>query len=226
MREEERVRWAPKVRPERMWQLYQRDALGIADEELVDDVGMALHARCRSILLVSNAQVECPRCGLTVDVGWRHCDSDAIACPGAGCLWHTTFGEYHRSWRHRDLIGAKIEGAVRTFVERYVLAASAVEKMLLIDGLIHAFHHSHRDDPSLPTRSAANNLIEGSHEQVIALLDRLAYGERGTSGLPETRAAWRKDVRKMWGARQNRVGGESVSVSGPTNRPDNDSDRA
>jgi len=47
--------------------------------------------------------------------------------------------------------------------------------MLAIDQLIHAFHWDFK--LHLPNRPAANNLIEGSLEQVIDLLDRLSYGE-------------------------------------------------
>jgi hypothetical protein len=107
MDDADRIRWAPKVRQPKICQLYQRDAAGIVDEELIDDVGMALYERCRSILLVSNAQVECPRCGRVFHVGWGHASDDVITCPGVGCSWRTTSDQYHSSWRHRDLIGTR-----------------------------------------------------------------------------------------------------------------------
>jgi hypothetical protein len=56
-----KFRRAPKVRPERIRRLYERDALGLVDDELIDDVGLALHARCRSIVLVDEGLVRCPR---------------------------------------------------------------------------------------------------------------------------------------------------------------------
>ncbi|HLZ07020.1 MAG TPA: hypothetical protein VKT80_00380, partial [Chloroflexota bacterium] len=55
--------WAPKVRPERIWQLYQNDARGTIDEVLVHDVGIALYQRCESLLLVTSGRVTCPTCG-------------------------------------------------------------------------------------------------------------------------------------------------------------------
>ncbi len=46
--------------------------------------------------------------------------------------------------------------------------------MFAIDRLIHEFHWDLA--AQLPNRPAANNLIEGSLQQVIALLDQLATG--------------------------------------------------
>lgn len=52
-RQDEKIRWAPELRPDRIRRLYERDALGVVDSDLIDDVGLALHARCRSIVLVN-----------------------------------------------------------------------------------------------------------------------------------------------------------------------------
>jgi hypothetical protein len=63
------VRWAPRVASAKIHKLYQTDALGIVDEELIDLVGVALFARCQSILTVTEAaagRVACPRCGVIV----------------------------------------------------------------------------------------------------------------------------------------------------------------
>lgn len=62
--------------------------------------------------------------------------------------------------------------------------------MLAIDQLIHAFHWDFK--LHLPNRPAANNLIEGSLEQVIDLLDRLSYGEDA-----QAREEWRENRDRM-----------------------------
>jgi hypothetical protein len=49
---DERMRWARKVSQAKIRQLYQADAMGIVDEELIDKVGTALYACCQSILLI------------------------------------------------------------------------------------------------------------------------------------------------------------------------------
>jgi hypothetical protein len=43
-------RWSARVRKEKIRQLYQKDASGIVDEELLDDVGTTLYCRCVSII--------------------------------------------------------------------------------------------------------------------------------------------------------------------------------
>src|SRR5438445_4158500 len=63
------VRWAPKLRPEKLRRLYELDAQGLADEELIDEVGYTLYSRCESILTVTESfrgRVPCPGCGAVV----------------------------------------------------------------------------------------------------------------------------------------------------------------
>ena len=79
--------------------------------------------------------------------------------------------EWHASWRHRDLLGLAAMPAIEAYLRDYPRAASTQERMLCIDQLIHKFHISLKDGKA--GRSFANNLIEGSHEQVVDLLDRL-----------------------------------------------------
>ena len=67
--------------------------------------------------------------------------------------------------------------------------------MILIDQLIHAFHQGIRE--GMPHRAAANNLIEGSHREVVAFLDRLAYGDGSTPGIQEMREEWQAKIRDV-----------------------------
>jgi hypothetical protein len=170
----ERITWAPKVRQVMIWQLYQNDALGTVDETFVEDVGYRLLQRCRSIQLATNRSLECPRCGTVFNLPeskpWRLLPG-VHECPKPGCGWGTTAEEWHASWRHRELLGLAAMPALETFLHDYPLAVSTQERMLCIDQLIHAFHISLRDGKV--GRSFANNLIEGSHQQVLDLLDRL-----------------------------------------------------
>jgi hypothetical protein len=91
--EELRIRWAPKVPREKIWRLYQIDARGIVDEELIDDVGLALYLRCQSILMVTGCkQVPCPRCAeIIVCPGERWSRQYRIVCPA--CSWQATYGQ-------------------------------------------------------------------------------------------------------------------------------------
>lgn len=194
----EKITWAPKIRQAKIWQLYQNDALGAVDEALLEDVGYRLLQRCRSIHLATNRGLECPRCGnafiLPESEPWRILPGLHI-CPTPGCGWETTASEWHDSWRHRDLLGAAALPAIETYLRDYPRAATAQERMLCIDQLIHAFHVSLRDGQV--GRSFANNLIEGSHQQVVDLLDRLFALPGGVE-----KEQWRANVEKMFQRRR------------------------
>ncbi len=194
----EKITWAPKIRQAKIWQLYQNDASGAVDEVLVEDVGLGLYQRCQSIRLATNRQVECPRCGtafaLKATEPWRFLPG-AHACPTPGCGWQTTAEEWHASWRHRDLLGAAAMPAIETYLHDYPLAGGAKERMLCIDQLIHAFHISLRTGKA--GRSFANNLIEGSHEQVVELLDRLSARPEGVD-----KDQWRAEIDNMFKRRR------------------------
>jgi len=49
------IQWAKKVSPNKIRRLYNLDAQGIMDEELIDDVAYTFYARCESILTVTEA---------------------------------------------------------------------------------------------------------------------------------------------------------------------------
>jgi hypothetical protein len=194
----EKIHWAPKVRQMLIWQLYQNDALGTVDEALVGDVGYRLLQRCRGIWLATHRQVECPRCGtvfaLKETATWRILPGPH-ACPTPDCGWETTAAVWHASWRHRDLLGAAAMPAVETYLHDYPLARIPQEQMLCIDQLIHAFHISLRTGEA--GRSFANNLIEGSHQQVVDLLDRLFALPGGVD-----KERWRGELDGMWRKRR------------------------
>ena len=188
-----RIRWAPKVRPDKIRRLYEQDARGIVDDDLIDDVGLAFHARCRSIVLVNSGRVACPECGAVFKVtrtyreltkGETPDDPSAPAqCPTPACGWHTTIGAWRDSWRHRELHAGFGLPPLQAFAERYPLARTPRERMLMIDRLLHQFHTNLK--AAKLGRPVAVNLIEGNIKQVRALLDSLTYGE-GT--IPEVQA--------------------------------------
>ena len=64
----EKILWSPKIRPEKLWALYQSDAPGALDEDLLTEMGYGLFARCQSILMIRDGQVPCPRCGAVFPV--------------------------------------------------------------------------------------------------------------------------------------------------------------
>ena len=187
----EKIRWAPRISQAKIWQLYQRDAQGIVDEELIDEVGIGLYARAESIILVSNRQIRCPRCRTVFHLGDPpQADDEVIACPGEGCGWETTFLACRNSWRRRRLFGGGIQPMLETYMEQYARAESPRAKMVLIDQLLHTFHHE--IVAGRMPKAAACNLIEGKAPKVVAFLERLTYGDGSTPGIRETKEMWRK----------------------------------
>jgi hypothetical protein len=197
----EKILWSPKLRTARIWQLYQNDARGTVDGDLVEDVGFTLFHRCHSILLVTRRQVECPRCGTLFQLReqgvWKLLPGPQ-PCPTPGCGWQTTAEEWHSSWQHRDLLGTAALPAIETYLRDYPLAHTIAEKMVCIDQLIHSFHISLRTGKS--SRSFANNLIDGTHDQVVEFLDRLSARSDGVD-----KVSWRAEVDAMYTRRRGHV---------------------
>lgn len=194
----EKISWSPKIRQSKIRQLYQNDALGTVDEILVEDVGLGLLERCRSIWLVTQRQVECPRCGATFSLcepgSWKMLPG-VQRCPTSGCEWETTAEQWHESWKHRELLGTAAMDAIETYLHEYPRARTTQQQMVCIDQLIHSFHMSLRTGKA--SRSFANNLIEGSHDQVIEFLDRLSARAGGVD-----KERWRAEVNGMYKRRR------------------------
>jgi predicted RNA-binding Zn-ribbon protein involved in translation (DUF1610 family) len=192
-------RWAPRVPKRKIRQLYETDARGIYDLDLINDVGYALLARCESFITAVAAregELPCPACGETV----RRVEMSREEVLGCSCGWTLPWADYFKSMQHKQLSGAEpVLELFRGFVRDFPAARTPQERMLLIDHLIHGFHWYY-GRPDTPTRPVAVNLIQGKMRDVVAFLDRLTYGERSTPGMRQTQAQWeeRLDVHPDW----------------------------
>lgn len=180
------VQWAPRVPPRKILRLYETDARGIIDEELIDEVGYGLLARCESIRIVSDAyrgRITCPRCFTLVrDEGKRPTkDQRLVQCPE--CDWQMNWGAYRKTFQEKQLRGHNFEPELDYCLKHFPKARTPIEKMRSIDRLIHAVHKG-------TAKPAATNLISGKAGQLTGFLDRLAYGEESTPGVQQTKAAW------------------------------------
>ena len=196
MNQTEKIKWAPKVTPVLIERVYRDDAAGLCDEALIDDLGVRLLLRCESVLRAMRGDVQCPRCGREFNVDDQAAKSaDGVApCP-AGCGWSITRQAYRTNKRHRELNGAdSIARIFGSFVTEYPNCRTARDKLLRIDRLIHEFHWDAR--LSLPNRSVSNNLIEGSHKQVIEFFADLSAID------PERKKWWSATVDLMWERRR------------------------
>jgi len=173
--------WSPKVSPQKIKRLYAQDAKGIRDDELVDDIGISLYARVDSIIMVTSSNLGkamCIKCRAKIPHNYQR--DFLLEC--SKCGWSMPFGEFNDSYKGQTLHGYGAIEEFKEFAKKYPFARTYVEKMLLIDGLIHTFHGNMNARPSRPT---ATNVIEGSNADVANLIFNLAYGEGSTVAAEE-----------------------------------------
>ena len=174
---DEKPVWAPKVDPDKIRRLYKEDAEGILDEELLDDVGCGLYARCDSMLLVTSANLGHPLCIKCRTEMPHSYEKDFISvCPRCG--WTISIGDYGASYKGQTLNGFGALPALKSYTAHFPAAKSYAEKMRLIDALIHSFHGELCEEPSRPT---AVNVIDANIGQVANLIFNLSYGENSTA---------------------------------------------
>jgi hypothetical protein len=191
--------WAPRVTQREIRRLYETDARGIYDEDLINEVGYGLLVRCESFIDANEAtagRVKCPNCSSII---MHSCNKEEIL--QCACGWELTWGEYFKTIQHAQLSGAEpVLKLFRFFVENFPRARTPQDKTILIDRLIHGFHGyyrntSYEEDPDgKPLRPVAINLIEGRLSQVVAFLDELTYGENSTDGLRENYEQWNEKI--------------------------------
>ena len=181
--------WAPRVPKKKIRQFYENDAKGIYDDELIDDLGYALLARCESFLAANHAwhgEVPCPECITLVPI------EEILRC---SCGWQLPWEEYFGTIQHKQLSGGEeVLEPFRDFVKRFPRARTLRKKTLLIDQLIHRFHWNGKR--GCYSRPVVVNLIEGRMSTVMALLDELAYSENSTPRTRENQAKWRNIVQE------------------------------
>ena len=179
--------WARRVRPAKIRRLYQLDAQGIYDDELIEDVGYSLLARCESFIHAMEGvrgHAKCPLCGAIV--AHHKQKEELLQC---ACGWSLSWADYFATIQHKQLSGVEpVITLFQSFVDRFPGAQTAQQRMILIDTLLHGFHWFL--NTGKPTRPVAVNLIALRLRDVIAFLDELAYGESSTPGAQDRKAEW------------------------------------
>jgi hypothetical protein len=200
------VRWAPRVPKDLIRRLYESDARGLRDGELLEEVGAAIAVRCQGILAVSGARkgaVRCPRCagrGKESPIAWRTELGDRAGIKCAKCGWNTTWGEYRKTFRGKQLNEGAAGKSFRVFLEEWPAASSARDKMLAIDRVIHEFHiYLFRNsrtgaEKRKACRAACVNLIEGNLSSVVEFLESLGYGANLPVPLLKNRDNWKNAI--------------------------------
>ena len=162
-------RWPAMVSRQSLKTLYENDAKGMTDEALLNDIGFTLYVRCleaREIYgLMEAGKVKCLHCGSVLDY------ADIMEC---SCGRQYTYREYRKSYRANNMPRGEASGIFDAFIADWEKARDSVIKMRLIDNLIHEFHVS--SIAGTRNRPVGVNLIQGTKEQVTALIKELAYG--------------------------------------------------
>ena len=174
--------WAKKVPQELISRLYNQSISGIYDEELADEAGWALYARCDSIITVTNAFenkcITCPNCGTQV---FRIDQNINCTCGKFNIAWK----DFQASYKNKQLYAANALPIFINFCNDFPKSRSYGEKLICIDVLIHSFHIRYGEDKNLDNHDATNqnlavnrptgaNLIEGTLSEVILFLDKLS----------------------------------------------------
>ena len=162
-------RWPAMVSRQDLIKLYNNDAKGILDEALLNEIGFTMYARCKEARdiyeLMETWKVKCLHCGNVLDY------ADIITC---ACGQQYTCREYRRSYRANNMPRGEASGIFDKFISDWEKAQDSAVKMRLIDNLVHEFHIS--SIAGTQNRPVGVNLIQGTKEQVTALIESLAYG--------------------------------------------------
>ena len=191
------IKWAKRVSQELISRLYNQSVSGICDDELIDEVGWGLYARCESIISATNGFERkcliCPMCGKDVALA-----ENIFGCP---CGFRATWEEFKKSYKGKQLHAANALPIFLAYHRDFPRAKTYGEKLICIDILIHSFHlkssyykaldsYDIEDESVELNRPTGANLIEGKLSEVILFLDRLsAVSVDGYSGGKEL---WRK----------------------------------
>lgn len=200
MSDRAKIEWSPRVSLAKIRALYENEARGTLDDELIEEVGFGLLARCRSIIEYTEAceegKVRCHRCarqGQTTIIQRNiHKPSMLIRCPVCG--WQVRWRTYKAESENADgqLRAGHAGPTFARFVAIYPQCRTREEKIIAIDRLIHEFHWIlvKEGQPERANKTAAVNLLRGNIRQVYELLNELTYGENTPLELLEGKARW------------------------------------
>lgn len=187
----DRPTWAGRIPRHKIAELYKKDALGICDEELIDEVGIGLLVRIEHIFRAKDANsgiASCPICRSEI----THDFDPAFLLRCESCNWELPWAEYQKSFKGKHLMASGMTAFLKEYVEKYRVARSPQEKMILIDTLIHRYHWELEGGLTGP---GARDLIGGKPSEVIDFLNQLSYGTKSNPEILATRQEWLDKVR-------------------------------
>ena len=187
----DRPTWAGRIPRHKIAELYKKDAAGICDEVLIDEVGIGLLVRIEHIFRARDANsglASCPICRCEI----AHDFDPAFLLRCDACNWELVWAEYQKSFRGKHLIASGMSVFMKEYVEQYRAARTPQEKLILIDTLIHRYHWELEGGLTGP---GARDLIGGKPGEVIDFLNHLSYGTSSNPEILSTRQDWLDKVR-------------------------------
>jgi hypothetical protein len=155
-----------------------KDANGMIDEELIDDIAFSFFIRCQDIITVTDAsqgKLKCIKCRNVI----YHKGHKEAVLKCKNCSWETLWGVYFKNYHRKQLHGGTALPIFKNFVVNLPKARTPQEKMILIDQLIHEAHQWTTEKFKEPvfTRLAAINIISGKMNEVMKFLNQLSRGK-------------------------------------------------
>ena len=208
------IKWNKKVPQALITRLYNQSAAGICDDELADEVGFALYARCESIVNATNGfenkRLKCLGCGADVALA-----DGVFSCP---CGFRATWEEFKKSYKGKQLHAANALPVFEDFRRDFPKAKTYGDKLICIDVLIHSFHikcsyykaldsYDPEDETVELNRPTGANLIEGTLHEVILFLDRLS----GIEEYSQEKARWLRIAPRENGGGVLQRGGKNLA---------------
>jgi hypothetical protein len=160
-------RWPDKVSRNDLRRLYQSNAAGRTDTELLEEIGATIAVRCMQAKhiydLMEQGKILCTSCGEILS------GRGVLTC---GCGLNYTYHAYRKAFREDNMPRGAASRTFDLFVADWENTRTMESKMRLIDNLIHAFHIAAISGKQ--GRPVGVNLISGTKTQVIALIEELS----------------------------------------------------
>ena len=200
------IEWSPRVSRAKIRLFYVNEARGTCDDELIEEVGFGLFARCQSIIEYTEAcetgKVRCMRCAkqgqTTIIQRNMNKPSTLLRCPVCG--WQVRWRIYKTESENADgqLHAGHAVDAFTRYVAVYPKCRTREEKIIAIDRLIHEFHWFliRENQPASANKPAGVNLIRGNIREVFNLLNELTYGENTPPELLANKEWWLEQQKK------------------------------
>lgn len=160
-------KWCPKVSRSDIKRLYNSDAKGMLDQDLLEEIGLTIYVRCKTSKeiydLMEQGKIKCMTCGEILS------GEGELLCK---CGLKYTYHAYRKSYRENNMPRGAASPIFDNFVKDWNIVKVPQDKMRLIDNLIHEFHVA--EISGNQGRPVGINLIQGTKAQIVKLICDLA----------------------------------------------------